>query len=182
MSLVLKKTGLLCCVFLSVASEHMRWLGGDFHTVNHVYFSAEKVQFALHLFPKQIILFCGLDTWTDPITHNNQEQCRPFSSLVSTVKKYFLILRKLLFSIFYFLFIRPIFTPVHSTTYVYAKLPILCNSHFFVLTHDRYLVKIFEYMHIIIIPISIYQRQNWGEGGPAFFFYGKMEPALNSKM
>lgn len=68
-------------VFLLVASEHIiRWLGGDFHTVNHVYFSAEKVQFALHLFPKQILLFCGLDTGTDQLhnNNNNQEQRRPF--------------------------------------------------------------------------------------------------------
>lgn len=46
-------------MFLFVASEH------DFHTVNHVYFSAEKVQFALHLFPKQTIMFCGLHTRTN---------------------------------------------------------------------------------------------------------------------
>lgn len=39
--------------------------GGNLHTVNHVYFSAEKVQFALHLFPKQTITFCGLHTWTN---------------------------------------------------------------------------------------------------------------------
>lgn len=42
-------------------------------------------------------------------------------------------------------------------------------------------MKILEYMHIII-PISIYQRQNWeGEGvKPAFFM--EMEQELNNKM
>lgn len=88
MSLVLKKTGLLCCVLL-VASEHVRWLGGDFHTVNHVYFSAEKVQFALHLFPKtdHFVLWPG--HFDRPITHNNQEQRRPFSSFSIYCKEVF---------------------------------------------------------------------------------------------
>lgn len=132
--------------------------------------------------------FCSV-AWTlgqTDYTTTTRSSVDLFHHLVSTVKKYFLILQK---NCYFQSFISSlldlwIFTPTHSTTYVYAKLPILFNAHFFVLKHGRYLVKILEYMHIIF-PISIYQRQNWGREASRsclFFFYGQIEQKLNSKM
>lgn len=123
MSLVLKKTGLLCCVFfffffsLSVSSEHTRRLGGDFHTVNHVYLSAEKVQFALHLFPKadHFVLWPGT-LGQDRLTHDKtRSSVRPFSSFSIYCKKVFSYTTKnCYFQSFLFLFIRPM--NLHTNT------------------------------------------------------------------
>lgn len=70
-------------------------LGGNFHSVNRVYFSAEKVQFALHHFPKQTNMFYGLHTCTNQLhLQTGPEAVQTFfHHLVSTVKKYFLILQ-----------------------------------------------------------------------------------------
>lgn len=69
---------MFCFVFM-VVCENMTWFGGGgvrFHTVNHVYFSAEKVQFALHFFPKQIVMFCGLHTRKNNNIYNQEKEQR----------------------------------------------------------------------------------------------------------
>lgn len=119
------------CFVLIVVGEHMKWFwgaGATFHTVNHVYFSAEKVQFALHLFPKKTIMFCGLHTWTTITFTTRIRSCADlFSSSSIYCKEVFSYTTiTVYFGSFFFSSLGLwIFTPTHSTTYVYAKQPII---------------------------------------------------------